>query len=213
MAPVGFKFCDSNVSPTLPITFADVSNKKQNTNQLNECSFKIIKNLTNLITDTSSFLSLFRSTMTSLLGTALLALALSGPTLAFLHIRSESSHTSITGSALLQKVTDTCRAVAKADGHEFKPTVGWTMTIHTHTYILYIFSELLIQHLLYKCSTNDINKFNKQLENHFVNLCWAFQFSTHVQHNIYKFSQWCMFQGQQNKKRTSCMRWGARQSL
>ncbi|KAM8773368.1 von Willebrand factor A domain-containing protein 7-like [Acanthopagrus schlegelii] len=60
--------------------------------------------------------------MTSLLGTALLALALSGPTLAFLHIRNESSHTSITGSALLQKVTDTCRAVAEASGHEFKPT-------------------------------------------------------------------------------------------
>ena len=63
--------------------------------------------------------------MTLLLGTALLALALSGPTLAFLHIGGESSHTSITGLALLQKVTDTCQTLAKAAGHEFKPTVGW----------------------------------------------------------------------------------------
>ena len=64
--------------------------------------------------------------MTSLLGTALLALALSGPTMAFVPIGGgASTHISITGSALLQKVTDTCRAVAEASGHEFKPTVGW----------------------------------------------------------------------------------------
>lgn len=64
--------------------------------------------------------------MTSLLGTTLLILALSGPTMAFVPIGGgASTHVSITGTALLQKVTDTCRAVAEAAGHEFKPTVGW----------------------------------------------------------------------------------------
>ncbi|XP_069021931.1 von Willebrand factor A domain-containing protein 7 [Embiotoca jacksoni] len=63
-----------------------------------------------------------RSNMTSLLGIALLALALSGPAGAFVPIgRGTSSHVSITGAALLQKVTETCRAVAEAAGHEFNP--------------------------------------------------------------------------------------------
>ncbi|XP_069543970.1 von Willebrand factor A domain-containing protein 7-like, partial [Brachyistius frenatus] len=63
------------------------------------------------------------SNMTSLLGIALLALALSGPAGAFVPIgRGMSSHVSITRAALLQKVTETCRAVAKAAGHEFNPT-------------------------------------------------------------------------------------------
>ncbi|XP_073327688.1 von Willebrand factor A domain-containing protein 7 [Pagrus major] len=61
--------------------------------------------------------------MTSVLGTALLALALSGPTLAFVSIGGgASTHVSITGQALLQKVKETCQAVAEAAGHEFKPT-------------------------------------------------------------------------------------------
>ena len=63
--------------------------------------------------------------MTSLPGIALLALALSGPTMAFVPIGGgASTHVSITGTALLQKVTDTCRAVAEAAGHEFKRMVG-----------------------------------------------------------------------------------------
>ncbi|XP_017272317.1 von Willebrand factor A domain-containing protein 7 isoform X2 [Kryptolebias marmoratus] len=61
--------------------------------------------------------------MTSLLGVALLALALSGPTVAFAPLGGgTSTHVSITGTALLQKVTETCRAVAEAAGHEFNPT-------------------------------------------------------------------------------------------
>ncbi|XP_027138833.1 von Willebrand factor A domain-containing protein 7 isoform X2 [Larimichthys crocea] len=61
--------------------------------------------------------------MTLLLGIALLALALSGPTVAFVPIGGRAStHISITGTALLQKVTETCRAVAEAAGHEFEPT-------------------------------------------------------------------------------------------
>ncbi|KAG8015079.1 von Willebrand factor A domain-containing protein 7, partial [Nibea albiflora] len=64
-----------------------------------------------------------RPIMTSVLGIALLALALSGPTVAFVPIGGgASTHISITGTALLQKVTETCRAVAEAAGHEFKPT-------------------------------------------------------------------------------------------
>lgn len=64
--------------------------------------------------------------MTSVLAIALLASALSGPTVAFVPIGGgASTHVSITGTALLQKVTDTCRAVAAAAGHEFNPTVGW----------------------------------------------------------------------------------------
>ncbi|XP_070775599.1 von Willebrand factor A domain-containing protein 7 [Enoplosus armatus] len=61
--------------------------------------------------------------MTSALGIVLLALALSGTTVAFVPIGGgTSTHVSITGTALLQKVTETCRAVAEAAGHEFKPT-------------------------------------------------------------------------------------------
>lgn len=63
--------------------------------------------------------------MTSVLGIALLALALSGPSVAFVPIGGgASTHISITGTALLQKVTETCRIVVEAAGHEFKPTVG-----------------------------------------------------------------------------------------
>lgn len=61
--------------------------------------------------------------MTSVLSTVLLTLVLSGPTVAFVPIGGgASTHVSITGTALLQKVTETCRAVAEASGHEFKPT-------------------------------------------------------------------------------------------
>ncbi|XP_069021932.1 von Willebrand factor A domain-containing protein 7-like [Embiotoca jacksoni] len=61
--------------------------------------------------------------MTSLLGIALLALALSGPAGAFVPIGGgTSSHVSITRAALLQKVTETCRTVAKAAGRKFNPT-------------------------------------------------------------------------------------------
>ncbi|MEQ2169388.1 hypothetical protein GOODEAATRI_024737, partial [Goodea atripinnis] len=63
-----------------------------------------------------------RVIMDSLLG-ALLALTLSTPTVAFVPIGGGAfTHVSITGTALLQKVTDSCRAVAEAAGHEFKPT-------------------------------------------------------------------------------------------
>ncbi|XP_028256290.1 von Willebrand factor A domain-containing protein 7-like isoform X1 [Parambassis ranga] len=61
--------------------------------------------------------------MTSLLGIALLAVALSGPTVAFVPVGGgASTHVTITGTALLQKVTETCRAVAVAGGYEFEPT-------------------------------------------------------------------------------------------
>ncbi|KAM9363393.1 von Willebrand factor A domain-containing protein 7 [Symphorus nematophorus] len=61
--------------------------------------------------------------MTSVQGMAMLALALSGSTVAFVPIGGgASTHISITGTALLQKVAEACRAVAEAAGHEFKPT-------------------------------------------------------------------------------------------
>ncbi|XP_071368652.1 von Willebrand factor A domain-containing protein 7 [Centroberyx affinis] len=61
--------------------------------------------------------------MSPVLGITLMALALSGPTMAFAPIGGgASTHVSITGAALLQKVKETCRAVAEASGHEFNPT-------------------------------------------------------------------------------------------
>ncbi|XP_054461153.1 von Willebrand factor A domain-containing protein 7-like [Anoplopoma fimbria] len=61
--------------------------------------------------------------MTSVLGITLLTLVLSGPIVAFVPIGGgASTHVSITGTALLQKVKETCRAVADEAGHEFKPT-------------------------------------------------------------------------------------------
>lgn len=67
--------------------------------------------------------------MASLLGVTLLALTLSAPAMAFFPIGGGvSTHVSITGTALLQKITETCKAVAEAAGHEFKPTVGWVIS-------------------------------------------------------------------------------------
>ncbi|XP_051241399.1 von Willebrand factor A domain-containing protein 7 [Dicentrarchus labrax] len=61
--------------------------------------------------------------MTPVLGIALLTLVLSGPTVAFFSIQGgASTHISITRTALLQKVTETCRKVAATAGHEFNPT-------------------------------------------------------------------------------------------
>ncbi|KAM7418548.1 hypothetical protein PAMA_015926 [Pampus argenteus] len=64
-----------------------------------------------------------RLIMTPVLGIALLTLTLLGPAVAFVPIGGGvSTHVSITGTALLQKVTETCRAVAEAAGQEFEPT-------------------------------------------------------------------------------------------
>ncbi|KAK5866386.1 hypothetical protein PBY51_020582 [Eleginops maclovinus] len=61
--------------------------------------------------------------MPSVLGIALLTFALSGSAVAFVPIGGgATTHVSITGTALLQKVKETCRMVAEANGHEFKPT-------------------------------------------------------------------------------------------
>ncbi|XP_072318601.1 von Willebrand factor A domain-containing protein 7-like [Eucyclogobius newberryi] len=61
--------------------------------------------------------------MTSLLGLAVLAAALTVPVLAFVPIGGgTSTHVSITGTALLQKVMETCKAVAYNNGYEFSPT-------------------------------------------------------------------------------------------
>lgn len=62
--------------------------------------------------------------MMSVLGLALLTLTLSRCTEAFVPIGGgTSTHISITGTALLDTVRDTCRDVVEADGHEFEPTV------------------------------------------------------------------------------------------
>lgn len=72
--------------------------------------------------------------MVFVLGTALLVLALTNPTLAFVPIGGgTATHVTITGNALLQKVTEACKAVANAAGHEFEPTVGWAATTSTVT--------------------------------------------------------------------------------
>ncbi|XP_029009131.1 von Willebrand factor A domain-containing protein 7 [Betta splendens] len=61
--------------------------------------------------------------MMSTLVIALMALAMSGPTAAFVPIGSGlSTHVSITETALLEKVRESCRAVVEATGQEFKPT-------------------------------------------------------------------------------------------
>ncbi|CAG03721.1 unnamed protein product [Tetraodon nigroviridis] len=53
----------------------------------------------------------------------LLLLALASPALAFVPVGGgTATHVTITGQALLQKVTETCKAVADAAGHEFEPT-------------------------------------------------------------------------------------------
>ena len=71
--------------------------------------------------------------MPSVVGVVLLAVALSGgAVVAFAPIGgSSSSHVSITGTALLEKVTETCQRVAEEAGHDFNPTVGRAgMTSH-----------------------------------------------------------------------------------
>lgn len=72
--------------------------------------------------------------MVYVLGTALLVLALTNPSLAFVPVGGGSAtHVTITGTALLQKVTEACKAVAKAAGHEFEPTVGGAAPTRTVT--------------------------------------------------------------------------------
>ncbi|KAL6110588.1 uncharacterized protein ACO6RY_19639 [Pungitius sinensis] len=60
--------------------------------------------------------------MTYIPGIFLLTLVLSGPTWAFLTRSNGPDHISISRMALIQKVTETCQAVAAASGHEFKTT-------------------------------------------------------------------------------------------
>lgn len=63
----------------------------------------------------------------------LLVLALANPALAFVPVGGgTATHVTITGQALLQKVTETCKAVAEAAGHEFEPTVGRTTAALAH---------------------------------------------------------------------------------
>lgn len=62
--------------------------------------------------------------MRPMLGLTLLTLTLSRCTEAFVPIGGgTSTHISITGTALLDTVRDTCRDVLEAGGHEFEPTV------------------------------------------------------------------------------------------
>ncbi|KAM9792587.1 von Willebrand factor A domain-containing protein 7-like [Neosynchiropus ocellatus] len=61
--------------------------------------------------------------MTSLSVVTLLVLTFVAPAPAFVSIgRGPSTHVSITRKAIMQKVSETCRAVVVAAGHEFKPT-------------------------------------------------------------------------------------------
>lgn len=74
-----------------------------------------------------NFFVCFRLIMMPLLGLALLTLTLSRCTEAFVPIGGgTSTHVSITGTALLDIVRETCRDVVEADGHEFEPTVRHT---------------------------------------------------------------------------------------
>ncbi|XP_028311428.1 von Willebrand factor A domain-containing protein 7 [Gouania willdenowi] len=61
--------------------------------------------------------------MAALLMAALLVAALWAPTATFIPIGGGgSTHVSITGNALMQKVTETCKAVAEDGGYKFEPT-------------------------------------------------------------------------------------------
>eukprot|EP00063_Salmo_salar_P090528 XP_014065363.1 PREDICTED: von Willebrand factor A domain-containing protein 7-like isoform X2 [Salmo salar] len=61
--------------------------------------------------------------MSPVLGMSFLALVLSGGAWAFAPIGGEAStHISITEKAVLQKVTEVCRAIAESEGRDFTPT-------------------------------------------------------------------------------------------
>lgn len=64
--------------------------------------------------------------MAPVLGLALLGLALiTTPSVAFVPIGAGiSNHVSITGTALLQKVAEACKAVAQQNGYDFITTVS-----------------------------------------------------------------------------------------
>lgn len=64
--------------------------------------------------------------MASLLGVALLVLALPGPTMAFAPIGGgASTHETITTKALMDVVAETCRIIVEETGAVFNPTVSW----------------------------------------------------------------------------------------
>lgn len=61
--------------------------------------------------------------MSPVLGVSFLAMVLSGGAWAFAPIGGgASTHVSITGTAVLQKVTEVCRAIAESEGLDFTPT-------------------------------------------------------------------------------------------
>uniref|UniRef100_A0A8C7H3I7 von Willebrand factor A domain-containing protein 7 n=1 Tax=Oncorhynchus kisutch TaxID=8019 RepID=A0A8C7H3I7_ONCKI len=61
--------------------------------------------------------------MSPVLGVSFLALVLSGGAWAFAPIGGgASTHVSITGTAVLQKVTEVCRTIAETEGRDFTPT-------------------------------------------------------------------------------------------
>ena len=65
------------------------------------------------------------SALTTLALVLALALALLQSSVAFVPIGGgAATHVSITGTALLEKLKETCRAVAESSGYEFNPTVG-----------------------------------------------------------------------------------------
>ena len=65
------------------------------------------------------------SALTTLALALALVLALLQSSVAFFPMGAgEATHFSITRTALLEKVKETCRAVAESSGYEFNPTVG-----------------------------------------------------------------------------------------
>lgn len=71
--------------------------------------------------------------MMPMLGFALLTLTLSRCTEAFVPIGGgTSTHISITGTALLEIVRETCRDVVEGSGHVFEPTVRCKIPTDVH---------------------------------------------------------------------------------
>lgn len=88
--------------------------------------------------------------MLPMLGLALLTLTLSRCTVAFVPIGGDATHTSITETALLDIVRETCRDVVKSGGDDFEPTVRRTIppelrgqTLPTPSHHLYIMSFMV----------------------------------------------------------------------
>lgn len=70
----------------------------------------------------------------------------------FVPIGNGNTHVTITGNAVMKKISEVCKAVAESDGRPFNPTVSMVLTRFNSIYINYFeWVSLFISFFLFLC--------------------------------------------------------------